>query len=83
MYTKEGYFKALEMDIEVNELPDSALDYMKSNFPKDKISEIWKIINNNDLTLYGVVVPRDNKFYDYIFDSTGYFLRFVEEDHTN
>jgi hypothetical protein len=80
MYTKEGLFKALQMDIEANELPALALDYMKTNFPNDKVSEIWKTIDNTKLTLYGIVISKEDKFYDYIFDSSGDYLRFVEED---
>ena len=80
MYTKEGLFKALQMDIEANEIPALALDYMKTNFPNDKVSEIWKTIDNTKLTLYGIVISKEDKFYDYIFDSSGDYLRFVEED---
>jgi hypothetical protein len=78
MYTKEGFFKALQMDIEMNELPAAALTYMKTNFPNDTISEIWKTVDYHKETLYGVVISRKGQFYDYIFDGTGYYLHFVE-----
>ena len=57
-------------------LPQAIANYVVQNFPGKKIKEAAKIVNAAGLVTYEAEVGKD----DYIFDSTGNFLRKESDD---
>lgn len=68
---KAGSIMETEMAISVQELPQSAKDYMQQYYKSSKIKEAAKIVKANGEVTYEAEV--NNK--DIIFDNTGKFLR--------
>lgn len=62
-----GNIKEVEEEIAFSDFPKTALDYIKQNFPNEKIKEIAKITNANGIITYEAEI----KGTDYIFDTQG------------
>lgn len=62
-----GNIKEVEEEIAFSDFPKTALDYIKQNFPNEKIKEIAKITNANGTVTYEAEI----KGTDYIFDTQG------------
>ena len=62
-----GYFVII---ISVFFLP-SALVYIKTNYPKSKITEAAKITDDKNVVTYEAEIGKDGKSYDVLFDASG------------
>ena len=80
VYDKKGHKKAVEMTIKTAELPASAIIYLKTNYPKTKITEAAKITDDKNVVTYEAEIGKDGKTYDALFDSSGKFIKIVEGD---
>ena len=80
VYDKAGHRKELEIDIKITELPVTVLDYLKKNYPSNKIIEAAKITNDKNTVTYEAEIGKKGKTYDVLFDASGKFLKIVEGD---
>ena len=80
IYDKKGKRKALEIAIKTSELPTNALEYLKKNYPTNKITEAAKITNDKDVVTYEAEIGKDGKSYDVLLDENGKFIKIVEGD---
>ncbi|MGK4567786.1 PepSY-like domain-containing protein [Flavobacterium sp. 3HN19-14] len=70
-----GHLKELEVEIKTNELPKAALDYLKQNYPNEKIKEAAQITNDKGVVTYEAEIKKNGKSADIIFDANGKFIR--------
>lgn len=80
VYHKNGHRKAFEIDIKTNELPKVALDYLKKNYPSNKITEAAKTTDNKNTITYEAEIKKKGKSCDLIFDENGKFIKINKED---
>lgn len=80
VYNAEGHRKALEIDIKISELPAAALEYLKKNYPTNKITESAKITDDKNVVTYEAEINKDGKSYDVLLDANGKFIKIVEGD---
>ncbi|MFM9989247.1 PepSY-like domain-containing protein [Flavobacterium sp.] len=80
VYDKKGHKKAVEMTIKTAELPANVLVYVKTNYPKSKITEAAKITDDKNGVTYEAEIGKDGKSYDVLFDANGKFIKIVEGD---
>jgi uncharacterized membrane protein YkoI len=80
VYDKKGHRKQLEVAIKKTELPSAVLDYLKKNYPTNKITETAKITDDKDVATYEAEIGKDGKSYDVLFDANGKFIKIVEGD---
>lgn len=80
VYDKKGHKKAVEVTIKTAEIPASALAYVKTNYPKSKITEAAKITDDKNVVTYEAEIGKDGKSYDVLFDASGKFIKIVEGD---
>lgn len=80
VYDKKGHRKALEVAIKTSELPEAVLDYLKKNYPKNKITESAKITDDKNVITYEAEIGKDGKSYDVLFEANGKFIKIVEGD---
>jgi hypothetical protein len=80
VYDRTGHRKELEIDIKITELPVSVLDYLKKNYPSNKIIEAAKITDDKNAVTYEAEIGKNGKTYDVIFDASGKFIKIVEGD---
>ena len=80
VYNSEGHRKALEIDIKKAELPAAALEYLKKNYPTNKITESAKITDDKNVVTYEAEINKDGKSYDVLLDANGKFIKIVEGD---
>jgi hypothetical protein len=80
VYDKLGNKKELEVEIKTNNLPLATLDYLKKNYPNNKVKEAAKITNDKNVVTYEAEIKKDNKSYDILFDSKGKFIKIVAGD---
>jgi len=80
VYNNEGHQKALEIEIKKSELPSSALEFLKKNYPRNKINETEKITDDKNVITYESEIEKDEKSFDVLFDDKGNFIKIVEED---
>ena len=80
VYDKKGHRKALEITIKNSELPSNALEYLKKNYPTNKITEVAKITDDKDVVTYEVEIGKNGKSYDVLLDANGKFIKIVEGD---
>lgn len=66
-FQANGAVKEVEEEIAFSDFPKTALDYIKQNFPNEKIKEIAKMTNANGMITYEAEI----KGTDYIFDTQG------------
>lgn len=79
-YDKNGNKLATEIEVSESELPTSALSYLKTNYPKNKIKETAKIIDSKNVVTYEAEIKIDGKNSDLLFDANGNFLKIVQGD---
>lgn len=78
VFDGSGKHLQTETEIAVSELPKAVSDYAAKNFPGKKIKEAAKITEASGTVTYEAEI--DGK--DYIFDSSGNFVRIDDEqDH--
>lgn len=80
VYDKKGNKKEVEMTIKTAELPTNVLEYIKTNYPKSKITEAAKITDNKNAVTYEAEIGKDRKSFDVMFDANGKFIKIVEGD---
>ena len=80
VYDKKGYRKEIEITIKTVELPNEAIQYVKKNYPKSKITEAAKITNDKNLVTYEAEIKKDGKTYEVLFNDNGKFIKIVDED---
>jgi hypothetical protein len=80
VYDKKGHRKELEVAIKKVELPANILEYLKKNYPTNKITETAKITDDKNIITYEAEIKKDNKSYDILFDSDGKFIKTVKGD---
>jgi hypothetical protein len=80
VYDKSGHRKELEVGIKPSELPLVVLDYLKKNYPSDKITETAKITDDKNILTYEAEIGKNGKTYDVLFDASGKFIKIVEGD---
>ena len=80
VYDKKGHRKALEVAIKTSELPASALEYLKKNYPTNKITEAAKITDDKNIVTFEAEIGKDGKSYDVLLDANGKFIKIVEGD---
>ena len=80
VYDKNGHRKAFEIDIRLTELPKASLDYLKKNYPSNKITEAAKITDDKNAVTYEAEIKKKGKSYDLLFDGNGKFIKINEED---
>jgi hypothetical protein len=80
VYDKTGHRKELEIDMKITEIPLSALDYLKKNYPSNKIIEAAKITDDKKVVTYEAEIGKNGKTYDVLFDASGKFIKIVEGD---
>jgi hypothetical protein len=80
VYDKSGHRKELEIDIKITELPVAVLDYLKKNYPSDKINDAAKILDDKNVLTYEAEIRKNGKNYDVLFDISGKFMKIVKGD---
>ena len=76
IYDEVGHRKSIEVEIKETELPVGVLDYVKKNFPTEKIKEVGKITDDKNVVTFEVEIKKDKESHDVIFDSKGTFLKY-------
>jgi hypothetical protein len=80
VYDKSGHRKELEIGIKRSELPLAVLDYLKKNYPSNKITETAKITDDKNILTYEAEIEKKGKTHDVLFDASGKFIKIVEGD---
>ena len=80
VYDKKGHRKALEIAIKTSELPSNALEYLKKNYPTNKITEAAKITDNKNVVTYEAEIGKNGKSYDVLLDANGKFIKIEKGD---
>jgi len=73
-----GNRKEFEVEIIVNELPLTSLDYLKKNYPSNKILEVARIKDDKNKLTYEAEIRKKGKNFDIIFDASGKFTKIVD-----
>ncbi len=76
IYDASGHRKAIEVEAEESDLPAGVIDYVKKNYPSEKIKEFEKITDDNNVVTFEVEVKKEKKSHDVLFDSKGTFLKY-------
>ncbi len=79
-YNKAGHRESLEIAIKTEELPATAMEYVKKNYPLHKITEAAKITTDKNVVTYEIEVGKNGKSLDVIFDANGKFIKQEESD---
>lgn len=77
-YDKNGNKLATEIEVSENELPASALTYIKTNYPKNKIKETAKITDSKSVVTYEAELKINGKNSDLLFDAAGNFIKIIK-----
>ncbi|MEI6522434.1 MAG: PepSY-like domain-containing protein [Bacteroidota bacterium] len=75
LFDAQGNILETEIEIEKNKLPNTVLEYVKTNYKGHSIKEAAKINDSKDAVFFEVEI----KGMDVIFDSNGKFLREVKD----
>jgi hypothetical protein len=78
VYDKSGNLKVLQESITIMELPKNAIDYLKRRYPYGTTKDATKVTSENKRVSYRVVVTKEEKFYDIVFDYKGEFFDIIE-----
>jgi hypothetical protein len=79
VYDKSGNLKAEQESLDIYELPKNAINYLKTNFPRNTMNNALKITKGDNKTTYQVGVVKEQKYYNTIFDNKGNFIDLVEK----
>jgi len=77
VYNSVGVFKTLEATITLQEVPAKAINYLKRNYPNNKITEVLKVMTNTNKITYEVGMEIEGKLSDAVFDKQGDLLEIV------
>ncbi len=80
VYDNLGVLKAFELQIPLSQLPPKAQAYLKKNYPPKAIKEIAVVVDYKNKTTYEVMVEKDSRFYDVVFDKNGGFDVIIEKN---
>lgn len=80
VYDNLGVLKAYELQIPLSQLPAKAQAYLKKNYPPKAIKEIAVVVDYKNKTTYEVMVEKDSRFYDVVFDKNGGFDVSIQKD---
>ena len=80
VYDNLGVLKAYELQIPLSQLPAKAQAYLKKNYPPKAIKEIAVVVDYKNKTTYEVMVEKDSRFYDVVFDKNGGFDVTIEKN---
>ncbi len=78
LYDANGNLLETETEVAKSTLPAGCLAYIKTNYPKHKISETCKITDNKKTVKYEVEIKGAGKKMDIIFDDKGNFISMEE-----
>lgn len=79
VFNAAGEVTEAELDIEIDQLPMLAQDYMAENHPSIEIKEMKKV-SNNDGNFYEVEFEEDGLEVELIFNVNGEFVKSILED---
>jgi len=74
-YTKAGYRKEIEREIDESKLPSGVHEYILKNYPGYKLKTVTKIVTDKAVTTFETEITKDNKSLDLIFDTEGKFKK--------
>ncbi|OXA78551.1 hypothetical protein SAMN05444397_10940 [Flavobacterium aquidurense] len=80
VYDNLGILKAYELQIPLSQLPAKAQAYLKKNYAAKAIKEIAVVVDYKNKTTYEVMVEKDSRFYDVVFDKNGGFDVTIEKN---
>lgn len=75
LFDAQGNLLETEIEIAINQLPQSIKDYVTKNYPKQKIKEAAKITDDKGVVAYEAEI----KGMDLLFDASGKFVK-AEKD---
>lgn len=79
VFNAAGNVMEAELDIDIDELPMLAQDYIAENYPNVEIEEMKKV-SNNDGNFYEVEFKEDGLEVELIFNVNGEFVESILED---
>jgi|GEM_PF-591203 len=82
IFDASGFFKELEQEIKIAELPAAIVEYCNKNFIAYKLNEAEKITDASGNIRYGTEMKKGKEHMDIIFDQDGNFIK-KEEPETN
>jgi hypothetical protein len=74
-YDKTGHRTETEIGINGKDLPADAMNYITKNYAAYKISEVNKVTDSKNILSYEVIVTKDGKSTEVLFDSNGKFTK--------
>jgi hypothetical protein len=80
VYDNLGVLKAYELQILLSQLPAKAQTYLKKNYPLKAIKEVAVVVDYKNKTTFEVMVEKDSRFYDVVFDKNGGFDVTIEKN---
>ncbi|WP_264538044.1 PepSY-like domain-containing protein [Flavobacterium sp. N1736] len=80
VYDNLGILKAYELQIPLSQLPQKAQAYLKKNYPAKAVREIAAVVDYKNKTTYEVIIEKESKFYDVVFDKNGGFDVIIQKD---
>lgn len=75
-FIADGTLKEIEEEIALADFPQAAQNYLKQNYPGEKVEDIAKMTDNRNIVTYEAEV----KDFDLIFDAQGNFMKMKNED---
>jgi len=72
---KEGNLRETETEIEINNLPEKVLQYVKEKYSDHKITEAAKIVDNKGKTTFEAQITKGKSKKDLIFTEDGQLLK--------
>lgn len=79
-YDKKGHRTELETDINVNQLPKAALEYINKNYPAYQIKEASKVLDDKNTVTYEAELNQREESFELVFDSNGKYLNLEKEE---
>ena len=78
VFDKEGNLLETETRLSVSSLPESVLNSVKADYPKNKIREAAKFESNGTIT-YEAEIKNGGKSWDLIYSEDGKLLKKIED----
>lgn len=75
IYDSTGYKKELEIEINTNDLPVKAQEYIRKTYPNIKIEEATKTTSDKNVITYEAEVEINGKDTNLLFDANGVFIK--------
>lgn len=75
-FNADGTLQEIEEEIALADFPQAAQNYLKQNYPGEKVEDITKMTDGENIVTYEAEV----KDLDFIFDAQGSFIKMKNED---